>query len=201
MRRVVLGLGLVLAAASFAQKNTALYTELVAMRMADQEARARLVELMQKGKPPTPGLIEEVSRIDRANSKRLWEIIWTYGWPTVSLVGPEASHDAWLIAQHADHDIKLQKKALALMEPLLLKKEAEPTDYAYLFDRVAVNSGKKQRYGTQFVMVKGMLELKPLENPKKVDQQRKAIGLPPLEDQFKIMEIVYGDKVRRTTGR
>lgn len=47
--------------------------------------------------------------VDIENTKKLRAIINKYGWPDANLVGVEASHLAWLIAQHSDHDIKFQK--------------------------------------------------------------------------------------------
>lgn len=190
-------LALALAGTATAQKNTALYTELLAMQMADQEVRTRLIDVMKSGQQPSPALRQELARIDRGHAARMWQIINQYGWPTRTEVGHEGASAAWLIVQHADHDVKLQKKALALMEPLVKKGEADGSDFALLFDRVRVNSGQKQRYGTQMHEVNGMYEMKPLENPKKVDQWRKEVGLPPLEDYFKLIEVMYGKKVRR----
>jgi len=39
--------------------------------------------------------------VDTASQARLMEIIENEGWPTISKVGAEASHAAWLLVQHA----------------------------------------------------------------------------------------------------
>lgn len=36
-----------------------------------------------------------------------------HGWPTQDLVGEQASSAAWLLAQHADFDVALQRRAPA----------------------------------------------------------------------------------------
>jgi len=59
------------------------------------------------------------------------------------LVGKKASQGAWLIAQHADHDLKFQKKCLKLLAEKLKIKKVEPRNFAYLTDRVLVNSRQK----------------------------------------------------------
>src|SRR3546814_7736255 len=73
---------------------------------------------------------------DRRNRKMLRGYIAEKGWPTISAVGKEESHAAWLLAQHADEDPALQVEALRLMEPLAKTGEASTSDYAYLYARV-----------------------------------------------------------------
>ncbi len=88
-------------------------------------------------------------QIDHSNTTQLKEIIGEIGWPTISKVGRVASVQAWLLCQHADHNLKFQKKCLRLMkaEP---KEEVEPWNIQYLEDRIAVSEERPQRYGTQF---------------------------------------------------
>ena len=56
----------------------------------------------------------------------------------------------WLLAQHADDTPSLQARVLDLLAPFKEAGEPRSEYYAYLFDRMAVNSGRPQRYGTQF---------------------------------------------------
>ena len=69
-------------------------------------------------------------------------------WP-VSEIGAEASQQIWLMTQHADQDRDFQRRALSLMEPLAKADEVSGSNYAYLWDRVAVAEKRPQRYGTQ----------------------------------------------------
>ena len=50
-----------------------------------------------------------------SRTDRLREIIEEYGWPTRQMVGVDGATAAWVIAQHSDHDLALQRQALALM--------------------------------------------------------------------------------------
>ena len=102
------------------------------------------------------------------------------GWPGLSRVGKRGALFAWLIVQHADHAPEFQLQMLHLMEPLVDKGEVERWTYAYLYDRVNVNLGLPQRYGSQYHCVNGVLELEPLERPDEVDVLRKQMGMPPL---------------------
>lgn len=59
-------------------------------------------------------------------------------------------------------------------------------NYAYLYDRVAINSGEKQRYGTQFERdAEGKLTPKEIENEGEVDERRKEKGLESLSEHIK----------------
>jgi hypothetical protein len=125
----------------------------------------------------------ELVAVNRRHTERLKEIIAAYGWPTIPLVGPRASRGAWLIAQHADHDLPLQLRALSLMEeaaraPGLVFAQ----DVAYLADRVRINSGRPQLYGTQLEVKGGKRVPKTIESPESVDQRRLSVGLPPLAE-------------------
>lgn len=132
--------------------------------------------------------------IDIANAKTLKNIIAEIGWPTISKVGSEASHDAWLIAQHADHDVEFQKKCLELMraEP---ENEVSEQDIAYLHDRICVNEGKPQFFGTQFYTNEnGAYGPRPIEQIETVDERREKIGLQSLEEYKKELEVKYFKK-------
>ncbi len=114
----------------------------------------------------------------------MYGLLQDYDWIDKKRFGKRVSMAAWLVVQHADHDVALQKLALQRMEPYLKSKKVSKGDYAYLWDRVAVNSGKKQRYGTQpdwECTAEGTLNLQPLEDPETVNKRRKKMGLGPVE--------------------
>jgi len=106
-------------------------------------------------------MIKDVREIRKELLKK---IIKEIGWPVISKVGKEASQAAWLVAQHADHDVKFQEYCLNLMKNAsdgdVLKKQI-----AYLTDRILVNTGKKQLYGTQFYLnKKGVYGPRPIKD-------------------------------------
>lgn len=114
--------------------------------------------------------------IDETNTVHLKEIIRSHGWPTIAMVGLKASNGAWLLAQHADHDPKFQTACLELMKKLP-PKAIKSTNIAYLEDRVRVNTGQPQIYGTQSCLEGGKLVPCPIEDPKNVDARRRSVGL------------------------
>ena len=120
-------------------------------------------------------------KIDLENIKKLKNIIKKYGWPDVELVGKKTSHLAWLITQHADHDIRFQKKCLELLKEKLKKNKVD-IEVAYLTDRTRVNQGKKQIYGTQFYLNKSSkLVPRPIYNKEDLNKRRKKVGLEKFE--------------------
>ena len=140
---------------------------------------------------------DRMAAIDTKSTARMKEIIAKYGWPGKSLVGEDGASTAWLLVQHADLDRAFQKECLPLSEKAAKTGEASETDYAYLYDRVAVADGLPQRYGTQF-MEGGP---QPIEDEAHVDERRKAIGLGTMAEYAKDMERMYGKPVSsKTTG-
>lgn len=120
-------------------------------------------------------------QVDIKNTTWLKKTVAKHGWPTISLVGKEASHGAWLLAQHADLDVGFQKRVLKLLENIYKKNEHEVnrSDIAYLTDRVLVRQNKPQIFGTQFRKKAGETKFKPLpiKDFKNVDRRRKEYGL------------------------
>lgn len=129
-------------------------------------------------------------KIDKKNTLEMREIIKKYGWPIINLVGKKASKNAWLLVQHADHDVKFQKKCLKLMEDIYKRNSnfINKTNIAYLRDRILVNEGKKQLFGTQFYTnKKGIFGVRPIKDIKNLDKKRKKYGLPPFSEYKKLI--------------
>lgn len=113
-----------------------------------------------------------------------------YDWIDRKRFGKRISMAAWLLMQHADDHVELQALALSRMEPYLKNKGVDKGDYAYLWDRVAVNSGRKQRYGTQPTWEctpEGKLTLQPMEDPDNVNKRRKKMGMGSVEKSLEGM--------------
>ena len=134
--------------------------------------------------------IERVAAADKANTKRLKEIIEEHGWPGRSLVGEDAAAAAWLVVQHTA-DRKFQKRALKLMQEAG-PDEVDQKDLAYLIDRDRVFDEKKQIYGTQFHCVDGEHQPYPIKDAEQVDARRRRVGLHPLAEERKRELEVYG---------
>jgi len=118
--------------------------------------------------------------VDDENTAWLKADIAKNGWFLISRDGPDADNAAWLMAQHADQDLPFQKQILALIEPLVARHESNPKNYAYIYDRVAVNEQRPQRYGTQGgCNDAGAWHPRETEAPEALDARRASVGLPP----------------------
>jgi len=99
-------------------------------------------------------------------------------WPTHAVVGAAGVRSVWIIAQR---DTALQRTVLhRMMESG--PDEALAADVAVLEDRVRLQSGRKQLYGSQLRLVGGKLVPAPIEDSAHVDMRRDAAGLPPLRN-------------------
>lgn len=147
--------------------------EVIQMALLDQKVRKAYEQQT---------CLKKMRETDRLNLRKMRKIVKQIGWPTISKVGKEASHFAWLLVQHADNNVEFQQYCLELM-----RKEAESgnvtkTDIAFLTDRILVNRGRTQIYGTQFYESKEKLIPRPIRNIDKLDERRKRMGLEPFED-------------------
>lgn len=105
---------------------------------------------------------------------RLKEIVARHGWPGRSLVGEDGAHAAWLIAQHADFDPAFQRDCLDRMRLAFAQGEVTAQELSFLTDRVYLEEGKPQMYGTQ-----GALGNPSPEEEARINANRAALGLEP----------------------
>ena len=127
---------------------------------------------------------------DKENTLRLKEIVEKYGWPGRTLVGTEAAACAWMIVQHSDWNVVVQRQLLNEMKKMP-PCEVEPTNLAELTDRVLNNEGKNQFYGTSARRENGKLVPKPIEDEAKVDKRRAELGLQPLAEYYRRLNRKY----------
>jgi uncharacterized protein DUF6624 len=84
------------------------------------------------------------------------------------------------VAQHADRRLDLQRRALALMTEAVRTGNADAAQLAMLHDRLLVNEGRPQIYGTQIAgVVDGAPVPWPCEDAEHMDQRRAEVGLDP----------------------
>jgi hypothetical protein len=125
--------------------------------------------------------IEWDETVDRDNTEYLRKLVETHGWPMQSDVGTDASQAAWLLIQHGDHDSAFQAHCLSLMKALPAN-EVSSAHVAYLEDRVCVNQGQPQLYGTQFYQEGDFFGPRPIDDVENLEARRKAAGLEPFSD-------------------
>ena len=92
--------------------------------------------------------------------------------------------------------MKMATPCLKLMQKAP-KGEVAAVEIAYLFDRVRLAEGKKQRYGTQVEMKKGKWVVRDVEDPSQLDQRRKKVGLPPIEEYLQSIQKLFDTQNER----
>ena len=166
--------------------NDQLRAELLSRMEKEQNIRMELID-----NPDDAQLLRRMTEVDTQNTIWLDEIIREYGLPGNSMVGEDGSQAVFLIVQHSP-DEQFRKKCLGLFEDAVHQNEADRVSLAYLTDRVRLNEGKSQIYGTQGQLSSdGVIVPFPIEDEEHVDERRKEIGLPPIVEYFKIMNENY----------
>lgn len=139
----------------------------------------------------TQNRLRVFDRVDQNNTNTLKFMLVDRTWFRDDKDGEGAARLAWLIVQHADHDVEFQSQVLKKMESELGSPGVTKSLYAYLHDRVSVRPGtydekanRTQRYGTQgrCNFEKGVWEPLPLEDVDRVDRWRAQMELEHLDD-------------------
>ncbi len=156
--------------------------EIKKMRDEDQKMRIKWSTMIRKGKTESQkfkDLTQALIAKDRSNTVRMRTIIQQHGWPTYDMVGRGPSNSAWLIVQHADRNPLFQIKCLTLLEKAVDEDQANPSNYAYLYDRVQVARGEKQLYATQSSSNNGLYEgsFYPIEDEENVQNRREQMNI------------------------
>jgi len=95
----------------------------------------------------------------------------------------------FLVIDHSD--LKTMNKYLGLFHDAVEKGYMPMNDLVTMEDRMLMNAGKPQKYGTQAYSLvedgKTVIYIWPVEDPDKLDALRKSVGLIPIEDYLEIV--------------
>lgn len=162
---------------------TKIRQELLVMHDKDQGIRLLLIDAERKGDKQIIAQIRCIMKqVDEKNALRAMAIIDTNGWLSKEDIGEVANETLFLCIQHADNKV-IQSKYLPILRQATKDGCAEGWHYAFLADRILLNSGEKQKFGTQTITENGKFSfIVPLQEPDKVDAYRKELGLEPLND-------------------
>ncbi len=151
----------------------------------DQVVQDNIVEASQRNAPSDSMkmLFEIKQKIFARHIPILKAIFKTNGYPTFEKVGKESSNNFFILVQHSDVDVKFQEKMLPLIKIQVDKKQVKGGNYAFLYDRVQINNGRQQLYGTQLGYDnEGNAFSKNLKDKETVNARRSEFGMTPLED-------------------
>ena len=150
----------------------------------DQQVQQDFIDAFQRG--PT---IDSIKFYEDLKTKTfikhipiIKKIVQENGYPSVEKVGKESSSNFFPLIQHCDKDIGFQSKMLPLIKKQVDKKLVEGWEYAYLYDRIQVNTGNEQLYGTQLMYDKDNNAIpKKLKDKENVNKRRQELGMGTLE--------------------
>ena len=133
----------------------------------------------------------EMALTDSLNQATVFGILDKEGWP--ARLSDKANQAIWLVIDHSD--LATRRKYLDLVKAKAEEGVLDKSDYATLNDRVLMEEGKPQIYGTQIKITGTIIfgeeqtlpqtlpmYLWPVEDPAALDSLRSSIGLPPIEE-------------------
>jgi hypothetical protein len=125
----------------------------------------------------------------RANQTRAAQIFEKYGFIGYDLAGEAGSADFWLLIQHSDHAPNFQSAVLEKMKIEVDRRNADSNTYGLLVDRVNLNTGKPQVYGTQVTYDMEIGKAFPINlgDSASVNVRRKVLGMESLESYLNDM--------------
>lgn len=157
--------------------DDALRATLLTMVREDQQARFQNIHDVDAKKPTDA---HELVVLDKRLTDELRGIVAKNGWPTIHLVGMEASNGAMLVLTHsADH--AWQRELLPKLEVLAREGKIDGSALALVVDKELVAAGKLQRYGTQFKFVDGQAMMYAVEDPAGLEKRREEVLLMPMD--------------------
>lgn len=172
--------------------NEDLQNEIIKMYVDDQAVRYNLMQniISKYNIDSTQITKDNAVVVDERNRNRLKEIFEKDGFPNRKLIGKDAMQGIFLIIQHGDGDTAWQKSQLVNIETAVKNGDLDGEKYAYLYDRIKVNSGEKQLYGTQLEHVdpsNKTTRLFETENIENLDKRRMEMGMMPIAMYKKLM--------------
>jgi hypothetical protein len=158
----------------------ALSQELNKILIDDQKDRGSIQAIREQFGPQSSAyrnLWASIQRSDSANLIAVEKILDKYGWLGADDVGEQGNLALFLAIQHAD--LTAQQKYLPMLRDAARNKKAKGEYLAMLEDRVAIEEGKMQVYGSQVGIdsATGGYYVLPLQDPDNVDKRRASVGL------------------------
>lgn len=158
--------------------DSPLRDQLMKMRATDQAARG--FAAAPASASAKQALVQKLPATDAQLTEELKQIVKEKGWPTIAMVGIDASNAAMLILNHTA-DRAWQQQLLPQLTLLADTDKIDPSGLALVVDKALVSAGKLQRYGTQFKYVDGAMAMYGVEDPGGLDRKRARALLPPID--------------------
>lgn len=123
---------------------------------------------------------QELMKQDSLSFVKIETILSRYGYPSVKLA-KESTHIPFFIISYGS--IVLREKYLELFKNAADKGDLAWSSLVFFIDKLQVTKGEQQLYGTQFYFDQNNKKIVyPIFEPENLNNRRKAIGLPEIEN-------------------
>ncbi len=135
--------------------------------------------------------MRDVASLRQENVERICSMLNKRGWPTESAVGKDGM-DAFLVLLSTSMPIAMQVELYPLVIVAFDHNQIERGQLlAAYIDRLRLNTGQKQLFGSQAYVRGGFLVMAPIEQPSRVDQRRAEFNMTPLRSYERLLENTY----------
>ena len=160
------------------------------LKMGSEDQAVRGFAHGQQVTGTTKEMLQKLPATDARLTAELQQIVKESGWPTIALVGIEASNSAMLILTHTP-DHAWQRQLLPQLQALADADKIDGSGLALVVDKELVAEGKYQRYGSQFKFINGAMAMYAVEDPSGLDQRRAKALLPPMDVYKEQLSQIY----------
>lgn len=145
-----------------------------AMNERDQRARSGRVSA------------EEWRDLDRQNREDLAALVSERGWPVPCDLTRSAARGVFYVVQH-HNDPERRREALPYLEAMAEQGQITRSDFALLVDRVLLQSGAPQRFGTQYICRDGVYVRNMTADLDGLDERRTSMDLMPAAMELRLV--------------
>lgn len=165
-----------------------LMEELMEIGRLDQQWRGEYLQALNQ-QPKDTAKADSIARLivhaDSVNLRKVCHILDTRSFVGKSVVG-NACNSLWMVIQHST--VEYQRKYIPMFRAAASRGDLSKESVALMEDRINCFEGRPQRYGSQITTDKdGRRHVYTLEDPAKVDEWRKEMGMQPLDVYLKRM--------------
>ncbi|MEQ8238613.1 MAG: hypothetical protein RIA69_05330 [Cyclobacteriaceae bacterium] len=183
MKNLLFVFGLLCTLPSFSQDFEAIERQLEEINHQSLRLRSKVMPIIKEygfDSPQMDSLNSKISEFDALSLDFVISIIDQYGWLGKKKIGNTGNQTLFLVIQHAP-DNATRKKYFPLLEQSAEEGSSQRSDMATMKDRILVQDGQLQIYGTQSRMVDGKLEPFPIQDPDGINKRRKKVGLSKMK--------------------
>lgn len=167
---------------------------LIQVDVDDQKYRNEMDQVQEKyggNSKEMKDLFKNMGIADSLNLIIVEKIIDKYGWLGADEIGNQANTALFMVIQH--NNLKTQEKYLPVIREAVRNGKAKASDLALLEDRVALQEGRSQIYGSQLSwdLKTNTYIILPIVDPDNLDKRRAAVGLIAYADYLKGLNIMW----------